>query len=81
MITEFEPIINYKRRHFLNKKIEDSTDDELLDALNKCYAGMKYFPPYNIIGTEIRNCADIYEYELYLRGRILKLVFDDNSDR
>lgn len=68
---------DFERRHFLNKSIEDSTEDELIGALNKCYAGMQYFPTYNIIGIEIRHCANIYENELYLRGRLLKLVFDD----
>lgn len=71
---------DFERQHFLNKPIKDSTDDELLDALNKCYDGMRYFPTYDgsIIGIEIRHCADIYELELDRRGRILKLVFDDN---
>lgn len=80
--TEFPPIIDYKRRHFLNKSIEDSTDDELLDALNKCYTGMKYFPTNDgsLIGIEIRHCANVYEKELYLRGQSLKLVFDDNTN-
>ena len=69
----------FKRQHFLNKSIGDSTDDELIDALNKCYVGMQYFPIYDgsIIGTEIRHCANMYEKELYLRGRSLKLVFDN----
>lgn len=67
---------DFERRHFLNKSIKDSTDDELMDALNKCYAGMPYFPPYNIIGIEIRNCCNLYEFELFNRGRKLKLVFE-----
>lgn len=68
---------DFERHHFLNKSIEDSTDDELINALNKCYTGMRYFPIYEIIGIEIRHCSNIYEKELDLRGRRLKLVFDD----
>jgi hypothetical protein len=74
-------IADFERRHFLNKSIEDSTDDELLDALNKCYVGKRCFPPSDgsIIGSEIRHCYNLYEAELYNRGRIIKMVFDDTE--
>ena len=71
--------INLSRMHFINKPVPECTDDELLEALNKCYMGMECFPTNDGsgIGIEIRNCANIYDEVLHRRGRRIKLVFDD----
>ena len=67
--------------HYIDKQVRDCTDEELLEALNKCYSAMYLFPTNDGsgIGIEIRNCANVYDEVLYRRGRRIKLVFDDGD--
>lgn len=68
---------NFEIRHFLNKSVTQSTDEELIEALNKCYRAMEFFPLHGCtVGSEIRHCYNVYEAELLNRGKKVKLVID-----